>query len=216
VQVSGAATINVTPDRVLVKLGVESNATTPEAVQAQNMASSQNIIRAARALGVAAKDISTDYYIVQPLYEEYNALRIKGYRIDNVIAITLDDAQKTSELLIASFNAGANKVVDIQFYTSELRRYRDEARALAMKAALEKAQALASAAGSQAGCVLKIDEHGWSYFTGYWWGGRNQVGMSQNVVQNATTNSEPPPEETPIGLGHIAVRAEVNASFGLR
>ena len=70
-----------------------------------------------------------------------------------------------------------------RFYTSELRKYRDQARDLAMKAASEKAQALANAAGAQTGCVLNINENSWSYFNGLW-GGRNNSLMTQNVVQN--------------------------------
>ena len=43
--------------------------------------------------------------------------------------------------------AGANHIYDIDFSTSELRKHRDAARALAMKAAQEKATDLAAAAG---------------------------------------------------------------------
>lgn len=46
-----------------------------------------------------------------------------------------------------------------------------------MKAAREKASALASAAGAEAGCVLNINENSWSYYNG-WWYGRSQ---NQNI-----------------------------------
>jgi uncharacterized protein len=213
VQVSGAATINVVPDRVLVKLGIESHGITPQAAQVQNLVASQNIIKAVRAFGVAAKDISTDYYIVQPVYRP-DGVQIERYRIDNIVAVTLTDANKTSDLLVRAFGAGANKVVDVQFYTSQLRRYRDQARALAVQAAKEKAQALAGAADAKIGCVLRIDENSWSYYTGYWGWGRNQATMSQNVVQNAP-ESQPPSEDTPVSLGQIAIRAEVNMAFSI-
>jgi uncharacterized protein YggE len=214
VQVSGTATINVVPDRVLVKLGVESYGTTPQAVQVQNLVASQNVIKAVRAFGVAAKDISTDYYIVQPVYR-LDGTQVERYWINNVIAVTLSDANKTSDLLVRAFGAGANKVVDVQFYTSQLRRYRDQARALAVQAAREKAQALAGAADAKIGCVLRIDENSSSYYTGYWSWGRNQATMSQNVVQNAP-EGQPPSEDTPVSLGQIAIRAEVNMAFSIQ
>lgn len=217
VHVTGAAAINVTPDRVLIQLGVESNDTTPDRVQAKNTAAIRKVIGAVRGLGVADRDISTDYYIVYPVYDDYNSLKIKGYRIDNVVAITLNDVSKTSDVVIAALKAGANEVLDVQFYTSQLRRYRDEARALAMKAATEKAQALAEAGGTQTGCVLQISENSWSYYNGSWWGGRDRAMWTQNVVQNAPGGgSQPGPDETPISLGQIVVRAEVNASFSLK
>jgi uncharacterized protein YggE len=113
--------------------------------------------------------------------------------------------------------AGANQVQSVQFYTSELRRYRDEARTLAMTAATEKAKALAGAGGAETGCLMQIHENSWSYYNGYWWGaGRDQSMWTQNVVQNATAGEPPAPDETPISVGQISVRAEVNATFSLK
>lgn len=215
VQVSGSAAINVTPDRVLLQLGVVSTATTPEEVEAENTATIRNIVEAVRQLGIADKDIATDYYLVQPIYLDYDTMQIKGYRIDNVVGITLRDVSQVSETLIVAFRAGANEVRDIQFYTSELRRYRDEARSLAMKAAAEKAAALASAGGAQAGCLLNINENSWSYYHGSWWGGRDRAMWTQNVVQNAPGGEQPASDETPVSIGQIVVRAEVNTSFSL-
>ncbi|MCQ3974694.1 MAG: hypothetical protein DPW09_14725 [Anaerolineae bacterium] len=213
-QVSGAAAINVTPDRALLQLGVTSTAPTPEEVEAENTAAIKNIIAAVRQLGVADKDIATDYYLVQPIYVDYETMRIEGYRISNVVGITLDDVSQTGEVLIAALKAGANEVREVQFYTSQLRRYRDEARKLAMQAATEKAALLAGAGGTQTGCVLNISENSWSYYNGSWWAGRDRAMWSQNVVQNATSE-QPMPDETPISVGQIVVRAEVSASFGL-
>jgi hypothetical protein len=213
VQVSGAAAINVTPDRVLIQLGIESNGTTPEAAEADNTATIKNITQAVGQLDVADKDIATDYYWIHPVYD-YDPMIIVGYRIDNIVAITVKDVNKTNDILIAALRAGANEVLNVQFYTSELRRYRDEARTLAMKAATEKAQLLADAGGTQAGCVLNISENTWSYYNGSWWGGRDRAMWTQNVVQNAATD-QPIPDETPISVGQIVVKAEVSASFSL-
>ena len=89
VQVNGTAVINVTPDRALIQLGVQSNGGTPEAVEAINSTTIQRVINAVRSLGVESKDIATDWYIIEPIYEDYDSLYIKGYRIHNAVAITL-------------------------------------------------------------------------------------------------------------------------------
>ena len=218
VQVSGAAVINVTPDRALIQLGVQSNGTTPESTQSANFQEIQRVTAAVRALGVADKDIATDYYIVYPVYSDYSSLVIKGYRIDNTVSITLRDISLVDDAIIAALRAGANEVQDVQFYTSELRKYRDEARALAMKAAGEKAAALAGAAGAQAGCVLTVSENTWSQYYGSWRGGRETTMWAQNVIQNAAPaqGSTAQGDDSPISLGQIAVRAEVNASYSLQ
>jgi len=121
------------------------------------------------------------------------------------------------DVLIAALKTGANEVQDVQFYTSELRSYRDQARALAMQAAQEKAQALAGAAGAQADCVLHISENSWVSYYGGWRGGRQAAIWAQNVMQNSGGEAGTVElGESPISLGQIAVRAEVSASYSLR
>jgi hypothetical protein len=214
VQVSGSAVIKVVPDLVTIQLGVTSNDTTPQGVYDKNTAAMKKVMAAIRALGVADKDISTDYYLIHPVYEDYSSLDIKGYRIDNTIVVNLKDVSKVSQVLAAALSAGANEVVDVQFKTSQLRQYRDQARQLAMKAAQEKARDLAGAASAQPGCVLSIDENSWSYY-GNPWSGRYQP-QAQNVMQNAASSAQPPGDDGPISLGQIAVQAEVQVRFGLK
>jgi uncharacterized protein len=184
IQVSGAAVVNVTPDRVLIQLGVQSNGVTVDEVESANTRAIRQVIQALRGQGIAEKDIATDWYIIEPIYEDYDSLYIKGYRINNLVAVTLRDVHKVSSVIAAALKAGANQVVNVEFYTSQLRTYRDQARALAMRAAGEKAAALAGAAGASAGCVLSISENSWSYFNSWWYRG-NQNLWAQNVVQDA-------------------------------
>ncbi len=218
VQVTGSALINVTPDRALIQLGVQSNGPTPELTQFANSIAIQKVIKVLLLRGIDAKDIATDIYIIEPVYENYDSLYIKGYRIHNVVAVTVRDVAKTSDLLAAVLSAGANQVINVEFYTSELRKYRDQARQLAMTAAREKAQALAAAAGAEAGCVLNINENSWSYYNGRWYGSSQNV-WTQNTVQNAAPSgagAAGSPGDEPISLGQISVKAEVSATFGLK
>ena len=227
VNVSGTAVVNVVPDRALIQLGVQSNGRTPKEVQTQNAAMISRVVKALKGLGVEAKDISTDRYIIQPLYEDWDSLRIKGYRIFNVLSVTMRDVDKTSEAIAAAFQAGANQVVNVEFYTSELRKYRDQAREMAITAAREKAGALAQGGGTDIGCVLNISENSWSYFNGWrgwgWWygGGNNQNLWTQNAVQNAAPTggsgeSTTPNGDSPVSAGQISIRAEVTATFALK
>ena len=215
IQVGGSAVVKVVPDLVTIQLGVTSNDTTQQGVYDMNTAAMKKVLATVRALGVAEKDISTDYYLIHPVYEDYSSLDIKGYRINNTIVVNLKDVSKVSQVLTAALSAGANEVVDVQFKTTQLRQYRDQARELAMKAAQEKARDLAGAANAQPGCVLNIDENSWSYY-GSPWSGRYQP-QAQNVVQNASGSAQPPSDDDgPISLGQIAVQAEVQVRFGLK
>ena len=219
IQVTGTAVVNVAPDRALIQLGVQSNGTTTAAVEQMNSLATQAVIRAVRSLGVDPADIATDVYVIEPVYESYDSLYIKGYRINNVVAITLKEVGKTTAVISAALRSGANQVLGVDFYTSELRRYRDQARDMAMKAAMEKAQALAESAGAVAGCAVTINENSWSYYNG-WWYGRNQ-GQSQwtqNAVQNIAPSSASSSgsDDEPISIGKISIKAEINATFSLQ
>jgi uncharacterized protein YggE len=222
IHVTGTAVVNVKPDRALIQLGVQSNGRSAKEAQAKNSETINKITRALNKLGIESKDITTDWYVVEPLYEDYDSLHIKGYRIYNIIQITMRDVDKTNNAIVTSFQAGANQVENVEFYTSELRKYRDQARDMAMKAATEKANALATAAGTDTSCVLTINENSHSYFNYWsWWYGRNnnQNVWTQNAVQNIAptgggeTNTV---EDGPVSTGQISIRAEVNASFGLK
>ena len=221
IQVSGVAVVNVNPDRALIKLGVQSNGKSAKEAQKRNSDTITQVVNALKKLGVETKDISTDWYTVVPLYEDYNSLHIEGYRIYNTVEVTLRDVSKANDAIVAAFSAGANQVVDVQFYTSELRKYRDQAREAAMKAAREKAEALSSAAGSDVSCVLSISENTQSNFNygGWWWYGYNSNSniMTQNVVQNVESGGSGPSslDDGPLSAGQISIRAEIFASFGL-
>lgn len=220
VQVSGTAVVNIKPDRALIKLGVQSNGRSAKEAQARNSATINQVTKALKALGIASKDIATDWYTIEPIYEDYDSLYIKGYRIYNIIEVTVRNVGIANDAIIAAFQSGANQVVNVDFYTSDLRKYRDQAREMAMKAAVEKAEALAQNAGAGVGCVLHINENSSSYFNGWgwWWRyGNNQNQWTQNVAQNVAPagNETPALDEGPISAGMISIRAEVSATFGL-
>ena len=216
IQVGGTAVVNVVPDRVQIQLGVQSNGLTAAVVQQANSAALSRVVNAIKALGVEAKDIATDRYMIEPLYEDYDSLHIKGYRINAMLEITLREISKVNEVITAALSAGANQVTNVEFYTSQLRSFRDQARNLAVQAATEKAQALTKSAGAGMGCVLNISENISSYYNG-WWYGNNQNQWTQNVIQNAAPASGQSAlsESGPVSLGQISVKAEVSISFGL-
>jgi uncharacterized protein YggE len=218
IKVTGSAVINVVPDRALIQLGVQSNGVTPDDVQATNGIAMQKVINAVQAMGVEQKDIATDWYIIEPIYDDYTSLYIKGYRINNIIAVTLRDVSKLSILIANTLKAGANQVVNVELYTSELRNHRDQARELAMKAAEEKARDLATTAGAETGCVLYIEENSWSYYNGWWYGQNSRNLWNQNAVQNADPSGSTgfSGDAEPVSLGQISVRAEVSATFSLK
>jgi len=117
-------------------------------------------------------------------------------------------------LLTGLLNSGITDVHGIEFRTSQLRKYRDAARAMAIRAAREKADSLALVLGVKRGKVYSINANDWG---GWWspgasyWGGRYGGGMFQNVSQNA--GGSPESDVSTLSAGQISVSASVNVSF---
>jgi hypothetical protein len=216
ITVTGEAVVKVVPDEVILTLGVESADKQLRLAKSMNDARVKAVLDAAQKLGVPAKDIQTDHISIEPRYRDsYEQRDFVGYFVRQTIGITLKDVSQFETLLTDVLDAGANYVHGIQFRTTELRKHKDEARALAIQAAQEKAAALAQELGQEIGqpYAIREDQEGW--WSGYnsWWGGAGGLGMAQNVVQNAG-NAAAETDGT-LAPGQISVTARVTVSFEL-
>ncbi len=210
ITVSGSSAIRVQPDRVVVILSVEMFASTPSAARDANARRSKAVLAAIRAQDVADKDVATANLTLQPRYDDYDRNVISGYGARNTIAVTLRDVAKLEPVLVAALEAGATSVDGVEFSVTNLRELRDRARDLAVRAALEKTEAMSASAGVRVGQVTGIRED--SGYSGYFggWGGRNQWTNVQNVVQDLAAEGAITLEDGSISLGQIVVRAQVS------
>ncbi|MFK7815755.1 MAG: SIMPL domain-containing protein [Gammaproteobacteria bacterium] len=224
ITVSGEAEVRVVPDEVVFTLGVETSNKALGRAKEENDKRINNVIKIAQKNSVEDKHIQTDYLSIQPSYDDYGKFsssggnaEIEGYFVRKTIVITLRDLSKFEALSSQMLEAGANYVHGIEFRTTKLRMHRDKARALAIHAAQEKANALANELGQSIGKPNSIKENRTWWGSGYnsGWGGRWSRGMSQNVVQNAQSvnNTE---SDSGVALGQIKVNATVTVSFELK
>ena len=132
------------------------------------------------------------------------------------IVVTLKEVAIFDDVLTSVVAAGATHIRNIEFRTTELRKYRDQARAVAIKAAEDKARNLASQLGRTIGKPIKIDEGRSSsrfWYNSWWrWYGGRDAGSSQNVIQTADPSVE---AGDAIALGQISVKASVSVTFEL-
>jgi uncharacterized protein YggE len=217
VNVNGEAEVKVAPDRVRLSLGVETRAKDLNAAVAHNDAAIRRVIQSVRDLDVAAADIQTDFFHVDLAYDNNDHTLVDYYLVTKSVEVQLRDVTKFESLMKAVLLAGANHVYDVEFSTSELRKYRDQARGLAMKAAMEKANDLAAAAGLKVrGKPLNVSAY--NYGGGSWYamccGARYGANAYQNVVQNVGGPGGIGAGGT-FALGKISVTASVSATFEL-
>jgi len=219
IKVSGNAQVMVEPDEVILTFGVESWNPKLITAKANNDQIVQNVIRVTKEFNIPAKYVQTDYLNVQPSFDSYETHALTGYYVRRSVVVTLKDLIQFEDLLSAALEAGVNYVHGIDFRTSELRTYRDQARDLALQAAQEKAQAMAAKLGQTIGEPLTIEEanfYWYSPYHSYWsYGGG---AMSQNVVQNAPSSASGDLSQSDEAMapGQIAVGATVNVEFVLK
>jgi len=219
IHTSGSAVIRVQPDRATIRFGVQTFGASPRSSQAENEAIVKRVLEALRNAGIEAKDIGTDYFSVRPEYDypSRGPHKLVGYWSENGIQVTLRDVGKLSDVLVAALDAGATSVDDLTFTTTRLRELRDEARAMAVQAAIEKARALAGAAQVSAGPVTDIQEQSWSYYYGAWNSRGQYMSQAQNVMQEAApVASAPALEDGEFSLGQIVVQAQVTVVVAMR
>lgn len=212
ISVSGSAEIKVAPDEIYLNVGVETRDANLASAKLQN---DENVTKALKFLkeqGIKEKDIQTDFLSVQPNYKE-RSTSIDFYAVQKSITAKLTNVTNFESVLTGLLSNGVNSVHGISFRTSQLRKHRDDARAMAIRAAKEKAQAIASEAGVKLGKIYNInvnDLGGWIIWSGGYWGSSMGGGMYQNSVQDAGGDSE---TSGAFAVGEISVSATVNVSF---
>lgn len=215
IAVSGEAEVRVVPDEVILTLGIETWDKNMETARVANDAIVKRVLALTGEMGIEGQRVQTDYVSIEPRYRMgyYEESDFIGFFVHKNIVITLRDLSKFEDLLARALDAGVNYVHGIEFRTTELRRHRDEARALAIEASREKAVALAGELGQGVGDPLLIQEVQVSWWSGYnyWWGSRWSGGMSQNTIQEIGGVSAL--ADSSVAPGQIGVSARVSVTF---
>lgn len=215
ITVNGQAEIKVQPDEVVITVGVETENMDIAAARSENDRRVKAIVAAASAQGLRAEDVRSEFLDIQPRYrDESNRATFIGYFARRSLSMTLKDTNRFESLVSAVLSAGANFLHGVEFRTTELRRHRDDARVLALRAAREKAELMASALNAGIGSVTAIHEghSGWWSPYASWWGGRYGGGMVQNTIQDRRGSGSADDSLVP---GQLSVTANVNVTFEL-
>jgi hypothetical protein len=217
ITVTGDAEVRVVPDEVILTLGVETWDKNMDVAKRQNDEIVSKVLNLAGEYDIEPEHVQTEYVSIEPRYRNgyYEPSDFIGFFVRKTVVITLRDLAKFEGLLANALRLGVNHVQGIEFRTTELRKHRDEARALAIKAAQEKAVALAGELGQQAGDPQTIQEIQSGWWSGYnaWWGGRWGGTMAQNVIQESGGGAMT--GEGSVAPGQIKVNARVSVTFEL-
>lgn len=157
VRVIGTGEVKVVPDRAVIEVGVEKQAISAKTAKQLADATARKLLASVRENGVEEKDVQTAAFSLRPEYD-YRSGRLSGFAAQQTLTITVRDLAKLDSLLESLIQAGGNRINSIEYETNDLRKYRDQARDMAVKAAREKAESLASSLGQGIGKAFSIEE----------------------------------------------------------
>ncbi|MGB2578699.1 hypothetical protein AAIR98_000618 [Elusimicrobium simillimum] len=210
--VNADAEVRIKPNRVALTFGVYERVSKLNQGKENMRKTIADAIAFVKKNGVADKYIQMQNINISPIYRSKysssvskNSGDIVEYDFSQTITITLEDLSKYDTILYGLLDLGINKVENINFYSTEMRKYRDEARLLAIKHAQEKAALLTKAAGIKLGKVVNMSEN--SY--GGYYGAR----MMSNVSQNMTQNYDGGGDNGDLAAGMVNIKAAVTLNY---
>ena len=208
ITVTGQAEILVVPDEAVFSMTAATVDKDILKAQARNDEVVKKILALARTYGIPANLVQTSQITLEEKYSDEEATRkprvFVGYEVEKRIAIVLRDVSKADELLADIFKSGITRISGVEFRTTQIRKHKDQARAMAIKAAQEKASALAREIGQSIGKAYKITEEGFS-------SDRSRSNNFSTAISGSFSESE-----STIALGQISVTASVTVSFELK
>ncbi len=173
IEVSGSADILVEPDEVAISLDVTKTNKDLQIAKREADAALAQVIALTRKFDVKPENVKTHYISVEMKYnsvrdpktrifdedgDEIGTKVFLGYEVSTTVAIRMTDVFRFQAFLDEVLKTGISEVDSVKFESSELRKFKDMARENAMKAAFEKASAMAGAIGQKIGKAILVKE----------------------------------------------------------
>ena len=152
VAVYGQGKIAITPDMATITFGYENRDKDAKAAQDANKAQMDKIMNAVKRTGVSDSQIQTAIYSVNRDSTQ------NQFTVCNMMQVQIVDIGKTSDIIKAASDSGANQFWDVRFDIVKRQQAYTDALSLAMDRAREKAEKLAADEGKRVLDVLSIEE----------------------------------------------------------
>ncbi|NNU82796.1 DUF541 domain-containing protein [Geobacillus sp. BMUD] len=146
--ITGQGTVIAKPDTVLIAIGVHTEHHNVQEALADNAKRTNAVIEALKALGIPIEDIETTSFSIRPTYKHLDGTTaLSDYEVEHWLDITVRDTKKAGAIYEAAVAHGANLARGLEFRLVNEQAYYQQALALAVKNAKEKALAIARALG---------------------------------------------------------------------
>ncbi len=229
VSFDGEGKVFAKPDIAAISFSIVTEATTSKAAQDSNSQKSNKVVAFLKSQGIDDKDIKTTGYNVYPQYSYPRPMplgvevqsapsapsgaggttapqyydpnpKISGYQVNQTFEVKVRDLEKVSAILDGLVTQGANQVNNLGFQVDDIEKVKDEARAMAIKNAKEKASKLQRQIGIRLGKIVNYSE------------GNNYPGpyyMEAKAMDGRGGAAVPPTPSVPAGENEITVNVSI-------
>ncbi len=205
ISVSGHAEIKAQPDVAYINMGVTTQGKTPDEASRLNATRTTALINSLRKANVAASDIHTQGFFVQPQYDyRTQPAVLTGYQATNSLQVTVHALANAGPLLDTAAKAGATQVGDISFDLVNRQSVQRQALMAAVRDARARADTLAQAAEVGVGRLLSLTDSTAPVV----------VERPYPMIRAALAKSEDQ-APTPISPQQIVVAADVSAMYAI-
>jgi uncharacterized protein len=157
VTVFGSAIVRTMPDVAVIYLSVSEVKPHPkEAFQAVRKTAQH--VQAFLSTAQVKESGSSKVSLTEEYRFQNNENKLIGYRTSVQFQVTISDLNRLEDILTGVVDAGANKIISINYQSARLKEIRAEARTQAFAAAQEKAEVYCKAAGVELGEVIHIED----------------------------------------------------------
>lgn len=162
ITVSGEGKSTVTPNIAQINFGLDTGVqTTSQAAMSKLTDTMNKIYDALQKSGIDKKDIATSNFSLNPSYDWTNGKQtLNGYQAVESFTVKVRDLTKTSGVVSAATDAGANQAGGVSFTVDDPSQVQADARAKAITQAKQKAQMLAQQLGVTLGDIKSFTEGG--------------------------------------------------------
>lgn len=201
--VSGLGKATGTPDIVVLRLGVESQADTVAKAQKDAADAMTGIMQVLKDSGIADKDMQTSQYNIQQVTrwdDKQSTYVVVGYRVTNTVTCKIRDITRAGSIIDKAAVAGGDliRVNGIDFTVDDPTPYYKIAREKAVQYAMEKAKQISQVSGVKLGKVLYVSED-----TSY------MPVIRENYMLKSAAMDMAAPSPTPISAGELEFQVTV-------
>ncbi len=158
--VSGLGKVTGSNDIAVTTIGHSNTDKDVAKAQAANKKVMDKVLAELKQLGVADKDLQSDYSIYPDYnYTEQKGQELRGYRVASSVTVKIRDLSKISAILGLAGKYGATEVGGLSFTIDAPENLKANARAKAVADAQAKAAKLAAGLGVRLGALISYNEY---------------------------------------------------------